>query len=108
MSAPSVAEAEARAAQARERLKGTVATLQDRLQPRNVLSDVTETASNASRRALATTVEAAERKPVAAIGAAALLVAFLGRHRLAGLFRRSNRIPNNAFLPADADTKDFR
>lgn len=91
MTETSVAAAEARAAETRQRLMSTVATLQDRLQPRNVLNDVTETASNASRRALATTVEAAERKPMAAIGTAALVVAFLGHHRLFRLFRRSPR-----------------
>ena len=88
MSGPGVAAAEARAAEARQRLMGTIATLQERLQPRNVLSDATEAVSNGSRRALATTVEAAERKPMVAVGAAALAIAILGRHRLAGFFRR--------------------
>jgi ElaB/YqjD/DUF883 family membrane-anchored ribosome-binding protein len=88
MTAPSVTAAEAHAAETRQRLMGTVATIQERLQPRNVLSDVTETVSNGSRRALATTVEAAERKPMVAVGAAALVVAILARHRLIDLFRR--------------------
>lgn len=91
MTGLSVTAAEAHAAETRQRLMGTVATIQDRLQPRNVLSDVTESVSNSSRRALATTVEAAERKPMVAIGALALAVALLGRHRLAGLFRRNTK-----------------
>lgn len=91
MTESSIAAAEARAAEARQRLMNTVATVQDRLQPRNVISDVTETVSNSSRRALATTVEAAERKPMLAIGAAALVIAVLGRRRLYGLFRGKPR-----------------
>lgn len=110
MSPPAIAAAEAHAAETRQRLMNTVSTLQDRLQPRNVLSDVTETASNASRRAFATTVDTVERKPMAAIGAAALVVAFLGRHRLYDLFRRKprNRSNPDAFDRPNADAKDFR
>jgi hypothetical protein len=82
MKPPKLLAAEARAAEARQRLMGTVGEIQERLQPRNVLSEVGETVSNTSRKALATTVKTAKRKPLIAIGAAALAVAILGRHRI--------------------------
>lgn len=110
MTATRIAAAEAHAARSRQRLMTTVSIIQERLQPRNVLNDVTESASNASRRALVTTVEAAERKPMTALGAISLVIAFLGRHRLYRLFRRKprNRPAPTAFVPPNADTKDFR
>lgn len=108
MTSPRIAAAEARAAESRRRLMATVATVQQRLKPQNVISDVTESASNASRRALVTTVEAAERQPMAVIGAAAAVIAFLGRHRLYRLFRRKprNRTILKTFPQPNADTKD--
>lgn len=102
-----VADAEARAAEARARLMGTLGEVQERLQPRNVLSEVAEGASNASRRALATTVDAAERRPAVAAGAATLAVALLVRKPLARLFKRGrNPSPRHTFEPSNAETKD--
>lgn len=85
---PSIAAAEARVADARQRLTQTVGTLQTRLNPRIVARDTVDDLTEKGERALRTGVETAKRNPSAMVGAAALLVAVLTRKRIAAAFRR--------------------
>jgi len=83
--------AEARAAAAKERLTATAGELQERLAPQALAREAAGTLSDAGRRALDTGVRTARANPQAVAGGAALVLAFLGRHRLWSLVRRRKR-----------------
>ena len=89
--ATDILAAEARAAAARQRLTSTVGELQERLAPQALAREAADTLSDAGRKALDTGVERARANPALAIGGAALVVAFLGRHQLLALIRRRKR-----------------
>lgn len=75
--------AETDAALARERLSGTVADLQDRLDP-TVLAEDAKAAGAAATQAA---VDGARRNPGAVAGAVGALALFLARHRIAAHWR---------------------
>jgi hypothetical protein len=82
-----LAAAEARAALARERLSHTLAQLQVRLDPRALAERAKRDVADASQ----TAVETVKERPAIVGGAAAAVVVFLARHRIAALFRRRHR-----------------
>jgi hypothetical protein len=85
-----LADAELRAAAARDDLSGTVARLQARLDPKLLAREAKEAGTAAALAG----VDSARRNPgivAGAVGAATLLLA---RHRIASLFRRKpKRVP---------------
>lgn len=85
---PQLVAAEAEALATRTRLNATLETLQARLEPRRLaretVRDVTDAGSAAARRS----VKVAQRNPGALAGMVAVAGLFLGRHRIAALFRR--------------------
>ena len=80
--------AEARAAQARERLGQTVETLQAQLDPQLLMQKAKDSVADGGGRAARASVRAAKRNPAAVAGGVAVIAAFLGRHRLASAARR--------------------
>jgi hypothetical protein len=86
-----LAEAERRAAAARERLSGTVAQLQSRLDPRQLARE----AKDAGTAAALAGVDGARRHPGIVAGAVGATTLLLARHRLMKLFfrRKPKRVP---------------
>lgn len=76
--------AEADAALARQRLSGTVAQLQARLDPKLLAEEAKDAGFSAARAG----VDGARRNPGIIAGAVAATGLFLARHRIARLFRR--------------------
>lgn len=76
--------AEAEAEQARQRLSGTVAQLQARLDPKLLAGDAKEAGLSVARAG----ADGARRNPGIIAGAVAATGLFLARHRIARLFRR--------------------
>lgn len=85
--AHNLAEAELRAAAARDRLSGTVAQLQERLDPKLLARE----AKDAGTAAALAGVDHARRNPGVVAGAVGLTGLLLARHRIARLFRRKPR-----------------
>ena len=87
---PQLLAAEAEAVAARARLNATLQRVQARLEPRRLaretVRDVTDASSVAAQRGVA----AARGNPGALAGAVAIAGLFLGRHRIAALFRRKS------------------
>jgi len=79
-----LAAAEVNAAAARERLSGTLATLQQRLNPKRLAREAANDVANAGSLA----ADSAGRYPGALAGVVALAGLFLARHRIAYLFGR--------------------
>lgn len=77
--------AEARAADARERMTATLGALQARLAPQNVAQEAMERISDTGARALDASVSAAKRHPGKIVGGVALLAAVLGRRHIGKL-----------------------
>lgn len=75
--------AEAEAVLARERLSGTVARLQERLDPQLLVEEARVAGIAAGR----TAVDRARRNPGAVAGAVATIALFLGRHRISRIWR---------------------
>ena len=97
-----LALAEARANGARERLNGTLASLQRRLDPRTVARNAFGGIADNGVRAMHNGVEAVRNNPAKVAGAAALIAAFLARHRLGALFGRARDDDDNNAQPASA------
>ncbi|MEG3090110.1 DUF3618 domain-containing protein [Sphingomonas sp. PB1R3] len=79
-----VTEAEARAAEARERMNHTVSRIQARLEPKALAAQAKE----ASMSAACSGLESAKNNPAAVAGGVAVLGLILNRRRIAGLFKR--------------------
>ena len=86
--AASLALAEARAAAARERLNRTIGALQVKLDPRLLARGAMDGLTESGTKALRTSVDTAKTHPEIVAGVGALAVAWLGRRRIASLFRR--------------------
>ena len=81
-----IAQAEAEAALARQRLTTTLSTIQARLDPRSRAREVAADLSERARDG----VETARQHPGALAGSVAAIGLFLARHRIATLFRRKH------------------
>jgi DNA-binding IclR family transcriptional regulator len=88
MSGVDVTAAEARAAEARARLNGTVEALQAELEPRRLVSVAKAEVLGGGHRAARASMDAARRNPAAVAGAGTLLLAFLNRKRIARLLSK--------------------
>ena len=92
MSAPDptlhLADAEAEAAAARERLSSTLGKLQVKLNPRDLALQAARDVADKSAAAAQASLNTAVRNPGAVAGATAAAGLFLARHRIIGLFRR--------------------
>jgi hypothetical protein len=87
MSGIDIAAAELRAAAARERMAGTVATLQDRLSPATLARSAARDLADATTSAAQAGVDTARRNPAAIGGMAALAGLFLARNHIRALWR---------------------
>ncbi|AIT06059.1 phosphatase [Sphingomonas taxi] len=92
MSAPlptlRLAEAEAEALAARERLNATLGKLQVRLNPRALALQAARELTDKGGAAAQASLNTAVRNPGAVAGATAVAGLFLARHRIVSLFRR--------------------
>jgi hypothetical protein len=92
MSAPlptlRLAEAEAEALAARERLNATLGKLQVRLNPRALALQAARELTDKGGAAAQASLNTAVRNPGAVAGATAVAGLFLARHRIVALFRR--------------------
>ena len=79
-----VAEAEIRAAEARERLNGTASRIQARLEPQALAAQARDAGITAAKSGL----ESAKSNPVAVAGGVAVIGLLLNRRRIARLFQR--------------------
>lgn len=79
-----VAEAEIRAAEARERLNGTASLIQARLEPQALAAQAREAGITAAKSGL----ESAKSNPAAVAGGVAVIGLLLNRRRIARLFKR--------------------
>lgn len=79
-----VAEAELRAAEARERMNRTAARIQARLEPQALAAQAREAGISAAKSSL----ETARSNPAAVAGGVAALGLLLNRRRIARLFTR--------------------
>ena len=86
-----LALAEADAAIARRRLAETVAQLQHRLEPRRLARDARLGLIDVRHTAVERAGVAVRRRPGALAGVVALAGLWLGRHRVAALFRRRSK-----------------
>ncbi len=82
-----LAQAEADAAIARERLSTTLALVQTRLSPKRLARKAMREVADKSSVAAAAGVDGARRNPGAIAGVTALAGLFLARHRIAHLVR---------------------
>lgn len=78
--------ARARVNQAQARLIDTVGELRERLDPRVLTRDVFDDIAEGGQKALNAGADAARRNPGKLAAGAAVIAAFLGRHRIVGLF----------------------
>ena len=83
-----LADAEAEAAAARERLSGTLRKLQLRLNPRDLALQAARDVADKGQAAAQASLDTAVRNPGAVAGVTAVAGLFLARHRIATLFRR--------------------
>lgn len=92
MSAPlptlRLADAEAEALAARERLNATLGKLQVRLNPRALALQAARELTDKGGAAAQASLNTAVRNPGAVAGATAVAGLFLARHRIVALFRR--------------------
>ncbi|WP_267433335.1 DUF3618 domain-containing protein [Sphingomonas sp. GM_Shp_1] len=79
-----VAEAEVRAAAARERMNHTVSRLQARLEPQALAAQAKEAGLSAAKSSL----DCAKSNPATVAGGVAVLGLLLNRRRIARLFKR--------------------
>ncbi|HJO64136.1 MAG TPA: phosphatase [Sphingomonas sanguinis] len=79
-----VAEAEARAAEARERMNQTASRIQARLEPKALAAQAKEAGLSAACSGL----ETAKNNPATVAGGVAVLGLLLNRRRIARLFKR--------------------
>lgn len=86
-----LAAAEIEAGAARERLSGTLATLQERLAPRRLAREARREIVDAGGVAAQRTAAAVRRRPGGLAGAVALAGLFLARHRIVSLLSRPKR-----------------
>lgn len=91
--AADIAAAERREAEARERLIATLHELQAKLNLKALARQLSRRVADAGESAARTGVDAARRNPAPVAGAAAVGLALLARHRIAGLFRRNKNHP---------------
>jgi hypothetical protein len=105
MSAHDVTLAEARAAEARRRLDGTVERLQHELEPRRLARVALAEVTYGGERVARAGADAARRNPGALAGAATLFVALLARKRIAGVFKKKRHdpvpVPQDSAQPAE-------
>lgn len=112
-----VERARAKAMQARARLAGTMSEIQDRLNPRTLLSDAWQEVREHGQDLVGEAIQTARAKPVAASAMAAAVIALFAREPIwrtvATLFLRSRetsaaeeqlKSPNDP--PASPDDKD--
>jgi hypothetical protein len=90
-SAEKVVLAEARVALARQRLHGTVETIQSQLAPEKIARKALDGVTDQSTRAARASVETIRRNPAVVAGAVALIGAVLARKSIAGLFTRKKK-----------------
>lgn len=83
-----LAEAEAQAAVARERLSATLGRLQAKLNPRTLALQAARDVADRGGAAAQAGLDTAARNPGAVAGFTAVAGLFLARHRIAALFRR--------------------
>lgn len=83
-----LAAAEQEAEAARARMNGTVALLQERLEPKRLAREARGGLIDARDAAVERAGDIARRRPGALAGAVAAAGLFLGRHRIARLLRR--------------------
>lgn len=107
MTGDDVTLAEARVAEARARLNGTVHSLQAQLDPQVLTDRAKQGLVDGGLRAADTSLAVAQRNPRVAIGAVAVAVVLLLRKPLAFIFRRRKPRPQRAARPAyPTPTKD--
>ncbi|WP_242095616.1 DUF3618 domain-containing protein [Sphingomonas sp. CROZ-RG-20F-R02-07] len=85
---PRLIAAEAEAAATRAKFNATLEAVQARLEPRRLARETMREVGDAGGVAAQRGIEVAQRNPGALAGAVAVAGLFLGRHRIAGLFRR--------------------
>lgn len=89
--AATVALAEQRAAAARERLSNSVAAVQARLNPQVLARDAVETLQDRGERALRTGIQKVRTNPDRMVWAAALVLGWLTRKRIAAALSSKRR-----------------
>lgn len=90
MSEIDIEAAERRELEARARLLATLHELQAKLNLKALTRQLSRRVAGAGETAARTGVDAARRNPAPLAGAAAIGLAILARHRIAGLFRRKH------------------
>lgn len=90
MSEADIRAAQLREAAARARLTDTLHELQARLNLKALAREGARKVADAGQSAARNGADAARRNPAPAIGAAAVALLFLARHRIVGLFRRQS------------------
>jgi hypothetical protein len=109
MTPADVAAAEARAAEARARLNGTVHALQAQLNPNTLADRAKQRVVDGGLRAADVSIAVTERNPRIVFGALGLATLLLVRRPVARLFRRRKPRPQRAARPAyPVPTKDAR
>jgi ElaB/YqjD/DUF883 family membrane-anchored ribosome-binding protein len=84
MASESVERLAAESAEARTRISATIDEIQDRVDPRRIVADATQTAVGNGRQALNAVTDTAREHPLAiGLGVAAIGLALLARNRLA-------------------------
>lgn len=105
MTPADVALAEARAAEARARLNGTVHALQAQLDPGVLADRAKQRVVDGGLRAADASIAVTERNPRIVMGALGLAAVLLLRKPVARLFRRRKPRPQRAARPAYPDPK---
>ena len=82
-------DAQAASVAARERVTGSMARLQDKLNPKRIARRAVRDVTDAGTSAAEVSVDTARRYPAALIGVAAAAGLFFARHRIARLVRRA-------------------
>lgn len=100
--AATIATAERRATQARERLTDDLHKLQLKLNPRSLAREAARTAADKGQEAAENGLEYAKANPAPVAGAVAVTGLFLFRKRILGLFRRKKKLT----VPAQAKSTD--
>ena len=94
--AATIAAAERRATQARERLSGDLQKLQLKLNPKTLAREAARSAADKGQSAAEDGLEYAKANPAPIAGAVAVAGLFLFRKRIARLFRRKQAVPAQA------------
>ena len=98
-----IADAERTAAAARERVSGTLAALQVKLNPRRMARQAVRDATDRGSSAAMSSLETARRNPGATAGIVAMAGLFLARRRITSLFRRKPRDRASTARPVPLD-----